>query len=205
MKPVLRARLSKTALVGLLVAALFGQAGADLQRLLTWQRKGDSGAYVSSGFYDYRSPSKYRRAAGLHAGYDIAMLAGTPVRAAWAGKVVAVVPWYGAEYGVTVRDGQGYEATYGHISPGVAVGDRVRVGDVVGTVVVDHVDVKMRDPHGRHLDFKAVTLASTLPTSPQPTKAAPAAKSTTASKPSSPPPPLPTEIARPITDSLIGF
>lgn len=144
----------------MLVAALFGQACADLQLLLAWQRKGDSGAYVSSGFHDYRAPSKYRRTAGIHAGYDIAMWAGSPVRAAWSGRVVAVVPWYGAEYGVTVRDSQGYEATYGHISPGVCVGDRVEVGQVVGTVVVDHVDVKMRDPDGRHLDFKALTLAS---------------------------------------------
>ena len=129
---------------------------AELSRLLDFQQLGDSGAYISSGFHDWRTVSKYRRHAGLHYGYDIAMLAGSPVRAAWPGTVVAITPWYGAEYGVTVRDDKGYEATYGHISPWVKVGTRVSSGTLLGSVVVDHVDVKMRNSRGQFVDFAAL-------------------------------------------------
>lgn len=138
-------------------------AQAELEVLLSYQQLGDSGAYVSSGFHDWRTVSKYRRRAGLHAGYDIAMLAGSPVRAAWSGTVVALTPWYGSEWGVTVRDGQGFEATYGHISPSVRVGSSVRPGDVLGYVVVDHVDVKVRDRRGRHVDFAKLDFDSQNP------------------------------------------
>lgn len=148
-------------LVVVLLLLLFSPVSAELSRLLSYQKMGDAGAYVSSGFHDWRTVSKYRSRAGLHAGYDIAMLANTPVRAAWPGTVVAIAPWYGREYGVTVRDARGYEATYGHISPSVAVGTRVDVGQVLGSVVVDHVDVKMRDSRGNLVDFADFRWAET--------------------------------------------
>lgn len=132
-----------------------------LALLLQLQQMGDPGAYVSSGFHDWRGVSKYRSVSGIHAGYDIAMLAGSPVRAAWPGTVVAVTPWYGSEYGVTVQSA-GFSVTYGHLSPGVAVGDPVEVGTVLGTVVVDHVDVKMRSASGEYVDFGAMPVAAPL-------------------------------------------
>lgn len=133
-----------------------------LLALLLLQQVGDPGAYVSSGFHDWRGVSQYRSVPGIHAGYDIAMLAGSPVRAAWPGTVVAVTPWYGSEYGVTVQSA-GFSVTYGHISPGVAVGDPVEVGTVLGTVVVDHVDVKMRAASGDYVDFGAGSVAVAPP------------------------------------------
>lgn len=133
-----------------------------LALLLQLQQMGDPGAYVSSGFHDWRGVSKYRSVPGIHAGYDIAMLAGSPVRAAWPGTVVAVTPWYGAEYGVTVQSA-GFSVTYGHLSPGVAVGDPVEVGTVLGTVVVDHVDVKMRSAAGEYVDFGSMSVAVAAP------------------------------------------
>lgn len=135
-------------------------AQADLNRLLSFQQQGDPGAFVSSGFHDWRTTSKYRSRAGLHAGYDIAMLANSPVRAAWSGKVVAIVPWYGREFGVTVQDEAGYEATYGHIAPSVLVGQAVNPGDILGVVVVDHVDVKMKNANGSFVDFAQLELPS---------------------------------------------
>ena len=139
-------------------------ASAELDRLLSYQLMGDGGAYVSSGFHDWRTVSKYRSRPGLHAGYDIAMLAGSPVRAAWPGTVVALTPWYGSEWGVTVRDNQGYEATYGHISPTVSVGEVVQPGSILGTVVVDHVDVKVRNNKGVHVDFATLEFDIQNPT-----------------------------------------
>jgi Peptidase family M23 len=158
-------------LVCLVVGFCWADASAQLDRLLQFQKVGDPGAFVSSGFHDWRTVSKYRRSPGLHFGYDIAMLARSPVRAAWPGEVVAITPWYGSEYGVTVRDGQGYEATYGHISPSVVLGQEVRVGDILGRVVVDHVDVKMRNSLGIFVDFaalswKAAPLPLTIPDVP---------------------------------------
>lgn len=128
-------------------------AWADLQELLRLQRLGDSGAYVSSGFHDWRTTSVYRRRAGLHAGYDIAMLAGSAVRTPWAGRVVAVTPWYGREVGVTLELANGWEVTFGHITSAVVVGQRVRGGELLGRVVVDHVDVKVRGRSGSYVDF----------------------------------------------------
>lgn len=136
-----------------LLVLLTGTALADLNQLLKWQQVGDSGAFVSSGFHDWRTVSKYRRNPGLHAGYDIAMLAGSEVRTPWPGVVTAVTPWYGEEVGVTLQLSDGFEVTFGHLVASVAPGRRLAAGEVVGRVVVDHVDVKMRDGLGRPFDF----------------------------------------------------
>ena len=149
--------------VGLLLLGLLAttiSARADLSELLQWQLRGDSGAYVSSGFHDWRSVSKYRSRPGLHAGYDIAMLAGSAVRTPWAGRVVAITPWYGSELGVTVRLENGWEATFGHITSSVSVGQQVTRGDLIGRVVVDHLDVKVRDSSGSYVDFALRKIAS---------------------------------------------
>jgi hypothetical protein len=147
------------ALLAFLLVFLLAPAQADLADLLQWQRQGDSGAYVSSGFYDWRGLSKYRSRPGLHAGYDIAMLPGSAVRTPWSGQVVAITPWYGNEVGVTVLLSNGWEATFGHITSAVAVGQRLQRGDTVGWVVVDHVDVKVRDQLG-FVDFAKQKIAN---------------------------------------------
>lgn len=124
-----------------------------LGHLLALQRRHWAPAWVTSTFYDWRTVSKYRRNAGLHLGYDIALPFGTPVSAGWAGTVTAVVPWTASEWGVTVRGVDGSEVTYGHISPSVSVGRPIAPGDVVGRIASDHVDVKMRDSLGRYVPF----------------------------------------------------
>lgn len=139
----------------------------DLGTVLAWQRRSYVAAIVTDGFYSPRSVSRYRSRPGLHLGYDIAMPYGTPVLAAWAGTVSAIVPWYGAEYGVSVRHPDGTTATYGHISPRVQVGDAIQPGTVVGIVVSDHVDVKMRDSRGLPYDFGSGVLAL-VPLAPGP-------------------------------------
>jgi hypothetical protein len=117
------------------------------------QRQFCPSATVTAGFYDWRTESKYRSKAGLHLGYDVAMPAGSPVVAGWPGQVTEVHQWLGSEYGVTVVSPSGFETTYGHISPKVKSGDVLNAGDVVGSVVNDHVDIKMRGPDGMYYDF----------------------------------------------------
>lgn len=124
-----------------------------LEHLLEVERGCWGPAWVSSGFHDWRSVSRYRSRAGLHLGYDIAMPYGSPVAAAWPGRVVAVTPWTSTEFGVTVRSDQGWEVTYGHISPGVRPGQWVASGTVIGLIASDHVDVKMRDTDGSYVAF----------------------------------------------------
>lgn len=124
-----------------------------LNQLVDLQRIAFPEAWVSSTFYDPRSVSIYRRHAGLHLGYDIAMPAGAAVRVGWPGKVVSIAPWYTNQWGVTVASSNGTEVTYGHIVPSVRVGDVLDTGAVVGTVSLDHVDVKMRDANGNYVPF----------------------------------------------------
>ncbi len=128
-----------------------------LSDLLAWQRRSHSQAVVTSGFYAARGVSRYRSQPGLHLGYDIAMPAGAPALAAWPGRVVAVIPWTDGEWGIVVEHPDGTRATYGHLVPQVGPGVAVEAGMALGTVAVDHVDVKMRDARGVPLDFGAGT------------------------------------------------
>ena len=92
-------------------------------------------ARVTSTFYEPR-PGRY------HNGYDVGLDAGTAVPCGWAGRVTRITPWYGCETGITVMV-NGVEVTYGHLVPAVKLGDTLAVGDVVGHVCYNHVDVKM--------------------------------------------------------------
>ena len=132
---------------------LVSQQKDPLGHLLGLQQKNWPAAWISSTFYDYRTTSKYRRQAGLHLGYDIALPYGSRVSTGWPGRVVAVVPWTNTEYGVTVASADGTEVTYGHITPTVSVGQQLLTGQTVGTIASDHVDVKMRDGKGRYIPF----------------------------------------------------
>lgn len=170
-------QMKKSFLVAALLAVLPGLAGANeferlsqfvgsnphalaaatpmtLGQLLATARTKYADAVVTGRFSDTRSVSIYRSHPGLHYGYDVAMPAGTVVPAAWDGEVVAITPWYGQEEGISVVTGS-REATYGHLIPLVKVGQRLKVGDPVGIVARDHVDVKMRGPAGEFIDFGA--------------------------------------------------
>ncbi|CAN0269117.1 unnamed protein product, partial [Phaeothamnion confervicola] len=111
------------------------------------------GACITAGFYDFRTVSQYRSHAGLHLGYDIAMPPGNQVACGWGGIVTSVVVWSGLEHGITVVSPDGTHVTYGHLSPRVKVGAVLKPGDIVGVIVRDHVDVKMRDAAGNYKDF----------------------------------------------------
>ena len=139
-----------------MVPGLIGVGEAkNLDDLVSIERRLYPGACVTAGFYDYRSVSRYRGHAGLHLGYDIAMPYGNPVAIGWPGVVTAIVVWSGEEHGITVVSPDGTHVTYGHLSPKVKVGQNMRAGQIVGTIVRDHVDVKMRDASGNYKDFGA--------------------------------------------------
>lgn len=125
----------------------------DVGDFVLLQQRHFPGAVLTSGFYDWRTTSKYRSQAGLHLGYDIAMPYGCPFSAGWSGTVVAITPWYGEETGITVVSPDGTSVTYGHVRAQVNIGQQVMPGDVLGTIASDHVDVKMRDGQGNYVDF----------------------------------------------------
>lgn len=92
-------------------------------------------AQVTSVFSDPR-PGR------LHHGYDIGLDAGTAVPVGWSGRVVKIAPWYNGEFCISVNVG-GVLVNYGHLHPAVKEGDLVKVGDTVGFVAYNHVDIKM--------------------------------------------------------------
>jgi hypothetical protein len=130
-----------------------GDGTTDLDGYLHMVRMIDPQAVLTGWFWDWRSVSIYRSTAGYHLGYDIALDAGQPVPSGWPGRVVGVTPWTQNQYGISILTPSGYIVTYGHLSPRVSAGDWVETGDVVGTVVVDHVDVKIKDSDGNFVDF----------------------------------------------------
>lgn len=125
-----------------------------LEEMVAVMRMRHPEAQIIAGFYDWRTVSEYRANAGLHLGYDIAMHEGSVVPAAWPGKVVAITNWLGPQYGITIET-NGFRTTYGHLSPLVKEGDIVMAGQPVGTTIIDHVDVKMRNAQGDYVDFGA--------------------------------------------------
>jgi hypothetical protein len=130
-----------------------GQSITDLDGYLYLVRKVDAQAVLTGWFWDWRAVSVYRSTAGYHLGYDIALDAGKPVPSGWAGRVVSIAAWTHNEYGISLLTSSGYTITYGHLFPRVSVGDWLNTGDIVGTVVNDHVDIKIRDGEGKFVDF----------------------------------------------------
>ena len=129
------------------------QGARDLADYVALQQRNFPGAVVTSGFYDWRTTSRYRGHAGLHLGYDVAMPYGCPFSAGWSGTVTAITPWSGEEYGITVVNPDGSSVTYGHVAARVTIGQQVMAGDILGTIAYNHVDVKMRDASGNYVDF----------------------------------------------------
>jgi len=125
----------------------------DLQSYLRLAHKVDPYALITGWFWDWRSVSQYRSNPGYHFGYDIAMPAGTQVPAGWTGQVTSIANWAYGEWGISIVTRDGYTITYGHLAPRVSEGSFVNVGDIVGTVAVNHVDIKIKDPQGSFVDF----------------------------------------------------
>ena len=127
------------------------------------------GGTITGRFSDWRSPSVYRAVGGRHNGYDVAHRAGSLIVAGWPGRVSAITHWYGAEYGITVVSPDGFHTTYGHLAPCVRIGAWLEPGDAVGTIVRDHVDIKMKDAHDKPIDFaRGVPLLNRPADRPQP-------------------------------------
>lgn len=133
--------------------ATYTTGARDLADYVLLQQRFFPGAVVTSGFYDWRTTSRYRGHAGLHLGYDVAMPYGCPFAAGWPGTVTAINLWSGEEYGITVVHPDGSSVTYGHVAPKVTVGQHVMAGEAIGTIAYNHVDVKMRDAAGNYVDF----------------------------------------------------
>ncbi len=80
-----------------------------------------------------------KRGKGTHKGIDLKAPAGTPVRSAGTGTIVAISPNPSPSYGVQVviYHGDGVYTHYAHLQPGSATlrpGDKVKGGDVIGRV-----------------------------------------------------------------------
>lgn len=88
---------------------------------------------VSSGFGWRRDPFTGERA--WHAGVDLAAPMGTPVHAAWDGKVVFVGEQGGYGRMVVLEHAGGWHSYYAHNHKNKArVGEKVRAGQVIATV-----------------------------------------------------------------------
>jgi murein DD-endopeptidase MepM/ murein hydrolase activator NlpD len=71
----------------------------------------------------------------LHAGLDVAAAAGTPIRAAAAGQIIAAAPRGGYGLTVDIRHGDGSVTRYAHQSRLVVrAGQQVAAGQVIGLV-----------------------------------------------------------------------
>ena len=112
------------------------------------------GGAISSGFGPRSSPTA--GASSTHKAIDIAAAAGTPVKAAMAGKVIEVTKGYNSGYGntVSVDHGNGIITKYHHMQDGsidgVSVGQEVAAGTQIGKVGSTGIST------GPHLDFQVV-------------------------------------------------
>ena len=88
---------------------------------------------ITYGWYDPSYP--YREATGEHAGVDIVVAQGTPVKAAAAGTVMAVVDNGSGDQAssLTIKHSETLTTRYVHLSRlDVKVGDQVKQGDIIG-------------------------------------------------------------------------
>ena len=125
----------------------------DLESYYELLLKNDPYAVITSSFWDWRSVSYYRRNAGYHFGYDIALPAGFAVPSGWDGTVTNIIPWTNDEWGIAISLQNGYTVTLGHLKPLIYTGMKIKAGTLVGTVVRDHVDIKITNSNGNYVDF----------------------------------------------------
>lgn len=112
------------------------------------------GGTLSSGFGWRSSPTA--GASTSHKAIDIAAPAGTAVKAAMGGTVIAVTPGYNGGYGNTVEidHGNGIITKYHHMQDGsisgISIGQEVKAGQQIGAVG------STGNTTGPHLDFQVV-------------------------------------------------
>jgi murein DD-endopeptidase MepM/ murein hydrolase activator NlpD len=110
--------------------------GAKLPQAAVTQALGQRVAWPARGplssYFGYR-PDPFTGVRRFHAGIDIAVDAGTPVRSAMAGRVSDV--GYNANYGnyIIIDHADGFQTLYGHLSSAsTVVGSPVEQGAVIG-------------------------------------------------------------------------
>lgn len=107
--------------------------------------------WVSSLF----GPRTYRGVTKMHEGVDLAALKGTAVKAAAAGKITRAdnsAPGYGTLIEITHE--KGFKTRYGHLDEIlVRLGDKVMLGDLIGTVGATGNVRGKRDPSHLHFEI----------------------------------------------------
>jgi hypothetical protein len=95
---------------------------------------------------------------GRHQGQDLGLDIGDPIHARRAGTVQQAYPSGFGKVGgaVVMRYDDGSQGTYGHVSPGVRVGQSVAAGQRIATVAPDgqntHLHYELRDGFGKLLN-----------------------------------------------------
>lgn len=98
-----------------------------------------------------------RRGSGMHEGIDIAAPTGTPVAAAYNGRIIKIGPGSGYGNVIYIDHGQGYSTRYGHLSAfasGIKEGTIIKAGDIIGAVgntgrsTGPHLHYELRGPNG---------------------------------------------------------
>lgn len=130
-------------------SAAHGTAASDAQArvkharsvLTHWPIAGGSEAMLNRADKLHEGGPRYgdRRGKGAHKGIDLKAPAGTPVRSAGPGAIVAISPNPSPSYGVQVviYHGNGVYTHYAHLQPGsptLRPGTKVKAGDVIGRV-----------------------------------------------------------------------
>jgi murein DD-endopeptidase MepM/ murein hydrolase activator NlpD len=113
-------------------AAVQGQVGAQAGTYDPGPIKQGSGQLIWPAQGSVTSPFG-QRWGRLHAGIDIAMPSGTPLRAADSGKVILASPYGGYGNYTCIQHAGALSTCYAHQSSiGVSVGETVQQGDVIG-------------------------------------------------------------------------
>lgn len=93
----------------------------------------------------------------MHNGQDLGLDVGDPIHARRGGKVTGILRDFGGVGdAVVVRYDNGQEGRYGHVNPGVRVGQNVQAGQRIATVTNDggntHLHYELRDGLGKLLN-----------------------------------------------------
>jgi murein DD-endopeptidase MepM/ murein hydrolase activator NlpD len=130
--------------------------GSEAERYKNIMKLNYSDTVITGRFHDWRDVSKYRSVAGYHNGYDYAAPEGTAITAGWEGTVSDIAYWGYGEYAVQIT---GYVncnkqmVQYGHLNNiKVNKGEKIKTGQIIGYIAVDHLDLKMKI-NNQYYDF----------------------------------------------------